>query len=240
MAFKCLVEKNKEREKEGGPPPPHGSIHLPFLIVNTAKNTVIDCSISNDKYVIKNIIKTSVIYIQLKMLMLGFLILIFRMEYLFNFDGTFEIHDDIEVLKRMGLALGLDKGECTDEDIAKAKRVLPKALEMYIDQIGRRDADWRADFGDDVDESYYHDGETADENVCYEVSGASALSLSGLGTTGDLTGISMSVEDLEMHAAIESLHNQSGQGMDGSDTPENGDDEDGYCDDEDDEDGLGD
>ena len=29
-----------------------------------------------------------------------------RMEYLFNFDDTFEIHDDIEVLKRMGLALG--------------------------------------------------------------------------------------------------------------------------------------
>lgn len=49
VAFKCLVEKNKEREKESGAPPPHGSIHLPFLIVNTAKNTVIDCSISNDK-----------------------------------------------------------------------------------------------------------------------------------------------------------------------------------------------
>ena len=32
--------------------------------------------------------------------------LCFRMEYLFNFDDTFEIHDDIEVLKRMGLALG--------------------------------------------------------------------------------------------------------------------------------------
>ena len=38
---------------------------------------------------------------------------------MFNFDGTFEIHDDIEVLKRMGLALGLDKGECTDEDDMK-------------------------------------------------------------------------------------------------------------------------
>ena len=29
-----------------------------------------------------------------------------RTEYLFNFDDTFEIHDDIEVLKRMGMALG--------------------------------------------------------------------------------------------------------------------------------------
>jgi len=41
---------------------------LPFIIVNTSKKTVIDCSISNDK-----------------------------MEYLFNFDDTFEIHDDMEV-----------------------------------------------------------------------------------------------------------------------------------------------
>jgi hypothetical protein len=30
----------------------------------------------------------------------------FRMEYLFNFDDKFEIHDDIEVLKRMGMVLG--------------------------------------------------------------------------------------------------------------------------------------
>lgn len=167
------------------------------------------------------------------------------MEYLFNFDGTFEIHDDIEVLKRMGLALGLDKGDCTDEDVTKAKRVLPKALEMYIDQIGRRDVDWRAEFGDEIDETYYHEGEATDdnvENVCYEVSGASALSLSGLSTTGDLTGISMSVEDLEMHAAIESLHNQSGQVMGSSDTPDHNGDDDTYCDDDDDDDeeGLGD
>jgi hypothetical protein len=30
----------------------------------------------------------------------------FRMEYLFNFDDKFEIHDDIEVLKKMGMVLG--------------------------------------------------------------------------------------------------------------------------------------
>lgn len=29
-----------------------------------------------------------------------------RREYLFNFDDKFEIHDDIEVLKRMGMDLG--------------------------------------------------------------------------------------------------------------------------------------
>ncbi len=45
------------------------SFQLPFIIVNTSKKTVIDCSISNDK-----------------------------MEYLFNFDDTFELHDDMEVI----------------------------------------------------------------------------------------------------------------------------------------------
>jgi transcription factor Dp len=28
------------------------------------------------------------------------------MEYLFNFNDKFEIHDDIEVLKKMGMVLG--------------------------------------------------------------------------------------------------------------------------------------
>ena len=62
------MERNKEREKREGTPAPNSAIQLPFIIVNTSKKTVIDCSISNDK-----------------------------MEYLFNFDNTFEIHDDMEV-----------------------------------------------------------------------------------------------------------------------------------------------
>jgi hypothetical protein len=40
---------------------------------------------------------------------------IFRTEYLFEFSMPFEIHDDIEVLKRMGLAYGLEKGNCSPE-----------------------------------------------------------------------------------------------------------------------------
>ena len=72
IAFKNLVERNKEREKREGPPAPNSAIQLPFIIVNTSKKTVIDCSISNDK-----------------------------MEYLFNFDDTFEIHDDMEVKQQL-------------------------------------------------------------------------------------------------------------------------------------------
>lgn len=59
----------------------------------------------------------------------------FRYEYLFNFDNTFEIHDDIEVLKRMGLAFGLEKGECSPENLSRAVSLLPKSLEPYVKQI---------------------------------------------------------------------------------------------------------
>merc|ERR1711976_208587 len=109
IAFKNLVERNKDREKREGPPPPNSAIQLPFIIVNTSKKTVIDCSISNDK-----------------------------MEYLFNFDDTFEIHDDMEVLKRMGLSLGLERGEVTPEDLSKARTMVPRALEQYVVELAQR------------------------------------------------------------------------------------------------------
>ena len=35
-----------------------------------------------------------------------------RSEYFFNFDAPFEIHDDIEILRRMGLTFGLGTGAC--------------------------------------------------------------------------------------------------------------------------------
>ena len=56
----------------------------------------------------------------------------FRSEYLFNFDEAFEIHDDIEVLKRMGLSFGLEKGECGDKNLRAARTMVPKALEPYV------------------------------------------------------------------------------------------------------------
>ena len=50
ISFKNLVERNRANESLRGPPKPNSAIQLPFLIVNTSKKTVIDCSISNDKY----------------------------------------------------------------------------------------------------------------------------------------------------------------------------------------------
>ncbi|NXA47797.1 TFDP2 factor, partial [Nothocercus julius] len=104
IAFKNLVQRNQQNEQQNqGPPALNSTIQLPFLIVNTSKRTVIDCSISSDKF-----------------------------EYLFNFDNTFEIHDDSEVLKRMGMSFGLESGKCSAEDLRTAKSLVPKALEGYI------------------------------------------------------------------------------------------------------------
>ena len=106
IAFKNLVERNKNFAQM---PSEMVIIRLPFIIVNTDKATVIDCSISNDKS-----------------------------EYLFNFDNTFEIHDDIEVLKRMGLAHGLEKDYFVNidkDDLEKAKSMLPEALRSELDEL---------------------------------------------------------------------------------------------------------
>ncbi|XP_016839563.1 transcription factor Dp-1 isoform X2 [Nasonia vitripennis] len=110
IAIKNLVERNRINEAISGPPKPNSAIQLPFIIINTDRKTVVNCSISNDKT-----------------------------EYLLNFNDKFEIHDDIEILKEMGLAYGLDKGECSDENLHKAKTMVPKALEKYVEQMASGD-----------------------------------------------------------------------------------------------------
>ncbi|XP_008547325.1 transcription factor Dp-1 [Microplitis demolitor] len=112
ISFKNLVERNSCNEKLHGPPKPNSAIQLPFIILNTSKKTVVDCSITNDKS-----------------------------EYLFNFNNKFEIHDDIEVLKRMGLAFGLESGKCVEENLRRAKSMVPKSLEKYVEQMASGDLD---------------------------------------------------------------------------------------------------
>ncbi|XP_060098270.1 transcription factor Dp-2 isoform X2 [Heteronotia binoei] len=104
IAFKNLVQRNQQNEQQNQSPPAlNSTIQLPFLIINTSKRTIIDCSISPDKF-----------------------------EYLFNFDNTFEIHDDTEVLKRMGMSFGLEAGKCSAEDLRTAKTLVPKAFESCV------------------------------------------------------------------------------------------------------------
>lgn len=51
IAFKNLVQRNQANEASAQSPPSPGSvIQLPFIILNTDVRTVIDCSISSDKY----------------------------------------------------------------------------------------------------------------------------------------------------------------------------------------------
>lgn len=112
IAFKNLAMRNKRVEQEQGPPIPNSYIEMPFIVINTNKKTVIDCSISNDK-----------------------------LEYMFQFNDKFEIHDDVFVLKEIGMLMGLDKGECTPEDLEKIKSLVPKALEDYVIQLAHKSAD---------------------------------------------------------------------------------------------------
>lgn len=49
IAIKNLVERNRLNESVYGPPKPNSAIQLPFIIINTDRKTVVNCSISNDK-----------------------------------------------------------------------------------------------------------------------------------------------------------------------------------------------
>lgn len=122
------MQRNRQAEQLASrPPPPNSVIHLPFIIVNTSKKTVIDCSISNDKCVEGQRGGRA------RGGAAGWADCVScRFEYLFNFDNTFEIHDDIEVLKRMGMACGLESGSCSAEDLKMARSLVPKALEPYV------------------------------------------------------------------------------------------------------------
>uniref|UniRef100_A0A0N5ARS5 Transcription factor Dp-1 n=1 Tax=Syphacia muris TaxID=451379 RepID=A0A0N5ARS5_9BILA len=106
VAYKTLVERNREREREEGRPAENSVLYLPYIVVNTEKKTMIDCAISHDKS-----------------------------EFLFNFNQPFEIHDDIEVLKRLGLAHGLEVANVPVDKRDRVKSFLPPALRDYVDQI---------------------------------------------------------------------------------------------------------
>ena len=61
------------------------------------------------------------------------LALFFRSEYVFNFDHVFELHQDFQVLKKMGLDFDLSSGSCTAHGLSQAKSMLPKVFEPTLD-----------------------------------------------------------------------------------------------------------
>eukprot|EP00051_Salpingoeca_urceolata_P035766 m.31217 g.31217 ORF g.31217 m.31217 type:complete len:358 (+) comp9688_c0_seq1:448-1521(+) len=114
IAFKNLVRRNEQEREASGVSGaagqdtqlPDNAIHLPFIVVNTSKDTVIDCQMAEDKS-----------------------------EYFFNFNKPFEIHDDIEILKRMRMAYGIESGSCTQRELEAARAMIPRALEPYLNQM---------------------------------------------------------------------------------------------------------
>eukprot|EP01113_Clastostelium_recurvatum_P048634 TRINITY_DN8900_c0_g1_i1.p1 TRINITY_DN8900_c0_g1~~TRINITY_DN8900_c0_g1_i1.p1 ORF type:complete len:278 (-),score=94.91 TRINITY_DN8900_c0_g1_i1:60-893(-) len=74
-SYRNLLARNNSLSQQNTPIV--GSrIPLPFIVVNTRAQTVINCEVAQD-----------------------------RSKYFFNFSQPFEIHDDVEILKRMGLAV---------------------------------------------------------------------------------------------------------------------------------------
>ncbi|XP_060516564.1 transcription factor Dp-1 isoform X2 [Cylas formicarius] len=112
IAFKSLAQRNKEAEKVHGSPGLNSFIQLPFVVVNTNRKTVINCSISTDKS-----------------------------EYLFQFSDKFEISDDLEILKQIGMLHGLDTGTCTPEDLEKIKKLIPESLWPYVEKLATGNKD---------------------------------------------------------------------------------------------------
>lgn len=102
---------------------------------------------------------------------------------------------------------------------------------MYIDQIGKREDDWTAQFGDLEYEDtvgYYPQGTDTIDGILNGQGGESVYTIAG-------------VDDLEMQAAVQSLQGQNQSNVDDSQQPEEEEeDDDSFVDgDENDEDDGG-
>ncbi|CAH1709860.1 hypothetical protein AGLY_010954 [Aphis glycines] len=106
VTFKQLVEKNKKYEQIHGRPSSASVLSLPFIAIKADPGTVIDCSISQDKK-----------------------------EYLFGFSNSYEIVEDMDLLKSMNLSLGLNTGTSTAEQLEQAKTCVPKKLHEFLSRI---------------------------------------------------------------------------------------------------------
>uniref|UniRef100_A0A182S7W7 E2F/DP family winged-helix DNA-binding domain-containing protein n=1 Tax=Anopheles maculatus TaxID=74869 RepID=A0A182S7W7_9DIPT len=159
VALKSLIARNKSNEERGLVPNPSSAVQLPFIIVNTDRKNNINCNISNDKS-----------------------------EYSFKFEDSFEIHDDVQILKRIGLSLGLEKGQYTEAELKKIKSMVPKSVEKYIDAYG---LGFEHDEMDDWEMSSQYNGQDNDDSL-------STQDMLGFNdTTNDMLDDDMKFEDDE-------------------------------------------
>nr|CDJ84513.1 Transcription factor E2F dimerisation partner (TDP) and Transcription factor DP domain containing protein [Haemonchus contortus] len=136
VAYKSLVWKNREMERVSARPPENTILYLPFVIINTSKNTTVDCAVSGD-----------------------------RSEFLFNFDQSFEVHDDFEALKRLGYSYGLEHNTLNPEMMEHIDEFIPPALRGYIPKIlGGEMSDWESRVRGDPSMQYIiRDGPSGDK-----------------------------------------------------------------------------
>lgn len=93
VALKNLIKRNAALEKTE-PVGEDQRIPLPFIVINTNKDTIVECEMAEN-----------------------------QTDIFFNFNNTFEIHDDNEILKRMKLQT-VPPGEM--------KEYIPEALMKYL------------------------------------------------------------------------------------------------------------
>ena len=93
VALKNLIKRNAALEKSA-PVAEEQRIPLPFIVINTNKDTIVECEMAEN-----------------------------QTDIFFNFNNTFEIHDDNEILKRMKLQ-SVPPGEL--------KEYVPEALMKYL------------------------------------------------------------------------------------------------------------
>ncbi|KAK0408359.1 hypothetical protein QR680_003906 [Steinernema hermaphroditum] len=105
-SYRNLLERNRAAERIHGRPQSETTIPVPNIIVTTDRFTNVDVGITDDKT-----------------------------EYLFQFDRPFQVYDDIDLMKRLGLACGMENDLITLENIEKIKSYVPEALRPDIDQI---------------------------------------------------------------------------------------------------------
>lgn len=116
ICYEQLVERNKAREKQGSSLSEESRLRIPFMLLSTDPKTRVDVHISRDKS-----------------------------EYEFNFDGKFEVKDDVQLLKKMGFVEQLEKGQCTEEDLKKFKSSVTPSLHEFVERMGRGNKEFSMD-----------------------------------------------------------------------------------------------
>ncbi|CAG0883111.1 unnamed protein product [Cyprideis torosa] len=111
--YKNLISRNKlEETSTGKKPAPSSFVSLPFLLMDTDKDTVIDCSISNNKA-----------------------------EYLFNFSAIFQLKDETGILRSLNMGKGIEDGNISEADLQHILASMPTAFHGDIIRMAQGQKD---------------------------------------------------------------------------------------------------